>query len=541
MDRNKSLETLEKIDKWDVIVIGGGATGLGVAVDAASRGYKTLLLEQSDFAKGTSSRSTKLVHGGVRYLEQGNLQLVREALRERGYILKNAPHLAKKQAFIIPVYSLWERIKYSAGLKLYDLMAGSQRVGHSSWLRKTKVIESMSGVKEDKLKGGVLYYDGQFDDARMAVSLAATCTDLGGTVVNYMRVTALAKDGNGRLDRVEATDLENGRTYHLQTRAVVNATGVFVDDIHKLDTGTEEHTVQPSQGVHLVLPPHFLQTTQCALMIPATDDGRVLFVVPWHNHLLAGTTDTPLEEHTLEPRALKKEVDFILRNAGKYLKDAPERKDVLSIYAGLRPLALPEGGETKGGKATKDISRTHSLQVSESGLVTITGGKWTTYRRMAEDTVDKTIMVAGLPAHPCATKALKIHGWRNDVDPGTGREAWENIYGSDAVKIQALVRETPALGKPLDANWSFTCAEVVWAVRREMARTVEDVLSRRFRVLFLDARAAMKMAPDVARIMKEELGKDEDWARQQVNAFQALASEYLLVAPDDVVTGADQP
>lgn len=522
MDRIRSLERVENQDSWDIIVIGGGATGLGVAVDAASRGYKTLLMEQADFAKGTSSRSTKLVHGGVRYLEQGNVRLVREALFERGHILKNAPHLASKQAFIIPVYSLWESIKYTTGLKLYDLMAGRQRIGRSVFLSKRKVVESMPGVRTQRLRGGVLYYDGQFDDARMAINLAQTCEDHGGTTLNYCKVSGLLKDARGKLSGVRATDGETGRVYELKASAIVNATGVFVDEIHQMDAGGAPQTVQPSQGIHLVLPPVFLETTRCALMIPKTDDGRVLFLVPWHGRLLAGTTDTPIEAHTLEPRALEEEISFILRNAGKYLNKAPRRSDVLSIFAGLRPLALPDS--SKNGKATKDISRNHSLKVSDSGLLTITGGKWTTYRRMAKDTVDRAITVAGLTPTACVTADMKIHGWSEQKEAG---DRW-TMYGSDAPRVRALVAEHPQWARILDDEWDITRGEVVWAVRHEMARTVEDVLARRFRILFLDAAAAIRMAPGVAGILRQELNQDEMWEQAQVKEFTRLAGEYLL-------------
>lgn len=521
MDRSESLGKLKEQIQWDIIVIGGGATGLGVAVDAASRGYKVLLIEQADFAKGTSSRSTKLVHGGVRYLEQGNLKLVLEALRERGLFLKNAPHLAKRQAFIIPVYSFWERAKYYIGMKLYDWMAGREQIGHSSWLSKKKVIREMPGVKKDRLQGGILYYDGQFDDARMAIALAETCEDHGGTVVNYVKVNRLLKNEQGKINGVAVLDLESGEAYQVKARVVINATGVFVDEVHEMDTGKEEHSVQPSQGVHLVLPPQFLHTTAFALMIPKTDDGRVLFLVPWHHHLLMGTTDTPLEEHTLEPRALEKEVEFILRNAGKYLKKAPNRQDVLSVYAGLRPLALPS---SEKGQSSKDISRHHSLQVSPSGLVTITGGKWTTYRKMGEDTVNKAIETAGLEPKPCVTKTLKIHG----ASAGTDESGGWDVYGSDRQEIKALMEEHPEWGKKLDEEWAHTYAEVVWAVRKEMAIKVEDVLCRRFRILFLDAAAAMRMTPAVAQIMKQELNKDEAWAQNQIDEFINLAKGYKL-------------
>lgn len=523
MNRAGSLKQIRQVTQWDIIVIGGGATGLGVAVDASSRGFKTLLLEQADFAKGTSSRSTKLVHGGVRYLAQGNIKLVKEALRERGYLLRNAPHLARKQAFIIPVYSLWEKFKYTVGLKLYDMLAGKLGIGHSTYISKSKVIESLPGIKKvndnnKSLRGGVLYYDGQFDDARMAVSLAATCEDLGGTVLNYMKVSSLCKDDNGKINGVSALDRETGAHYDIYSKIVVNATGVFVDEIHQLDTGLPEHTVQPSQGIHLVFPPRFLQTVNYALMIPETDDGRVLFMVPWHDHLLAGTTDTPLEEHILEPRALKQEVEFILKTAEQYLKEKPTAEDVLSVFAGLRPLAVSSNQE----KSTKDISRSHSLQVSKSGLITITGGKWTTYRKMAEDTIDKAIEVFHLPGKPCGTTKLKIHGWMSGED-----DEW-NVYGTDQEKIKKLEAEHPGWSEKLDPDWPYTYAEVVWAVRNEMARTVEDILSRRTRVLFLDAQAAMRMAPKIAKILKQELGKDDAWEQSQISDFIKLADGYLL-------------
>ncbi|MGH2645321.1 MAG: glycerol-3-phosphate dehydrogenase/oxidase, partial [Chitinophagaceae bacterium] len=367
------------------------------------------------------------------------------------------------------------------------------------------------------------YYDGQFDDARMAISLALTCEDLGGTVLNYIQVTGLLKDEKGKINGVIAANKENGKEYHLHGRVVVNATGVFVDEIHKMDTGIEEKSVKPSQGLHLVLPPRFLQTTNNALMIPKTADGRVLFMVPWHGYLLAGTTDTPLEEHTLEPRALDKEIEFILLTAERYLKEKPLRKDVLSVFAGLRPLALPARNNGGGKKNTKDISRNHVLQVSESGLITITGGKWTTYRKMAEDTVDKAIETGSFPFKACITKHLKIHGYiENEKD-----NKW-NVYGSDAEKIQNLISKDPSLGEKLDPAWPFIRAEVVWAVKEEMARTVEDVLSRRFRVLFLDSKAAISMTQVVAEILKQELNKDDEWKQKQADDFIRLANGYIL-------------
>lgn len=521
MNRDSGLKKLREIQEWDFIIIGGGATGLGVAVDAASRGFKTLLLEQSDFAKGTSSRSTKLVHGGVRYLEQGNMKLVREALKERGYFLRNAPHIAKKQAFIIPVFSVIEKLKYRIGMKLYDQMSGKFQMGHSLWLSKKNVLKKIPAIKNENLKGGVLYFDGQFDDSRMAINLAATCSDQGGTTLNYIKVTGLIKNENGKISGVNAIDLENNNTFSIKGRVVVNATGVFVDTIHKMDTGKDEKTVQPSQGIHLVLPLRFLKTNEHALMIPKTEDGRVLFFIPWHEHLLVGTTDTPLDVHTLEPRAIDKEIKFILDTASQYLKSAPTGKDVLGVYAGLRPLAIP-GNNGNKKKSTKDISRHHVLNVSRSGLVTITGGKWTTYRRMAEVTVDKAIEKSGLPYRPCVTKYLRIHGFSekgNDL---------HHFFGKDAEKIQQLIIQNPELGEKIDMDWLINRAEVVWTIREEMARNIEDVLSRRFRVLLLDAKAAMRMAPQVASILKKELGKDDEWEQNQIKEFMALASGYLI-------------
>jgi glycerol-3-phosphate dehydrogenase len=519
-EREKLVEAITDPDKiWDVIVVGGGATGLGTALDAASRGYKTLLLEQVDFAKGTSSRSTKLVHGGVRYLAQGNIGLVREALYERGLLLKNAVHLVKNESFIIPNYEWWSGAFYTIGLTIYDLLAGKLSFGRSKHISKKETISRLPGIVQKKLYGGVVYHDGQFDDSRLAINLAQTCLEQGATVLNYFRVTDLLKEDK-KIAGVTAKDLESGLVYQLKSKAVINATGVFVDDLLQKDEPHKKPLVRSSQGIHIVVDSSFMPGND-AIMIPKTDDGRVLFVVPWHGKLLIGTTDTPLNEHSLEPVALEEEIDFVMRTVGKYLTRAPERKDVLSIFAGLRPLAAPQEGSAK----TKEISRSHKLIVSASGLITITGGKWTTYRRMAQDTVDKAIETARLQPSANTTKGLSIHGNKKDVD----RNDHLYVYGSDKEDLLALIKEKKEWGEKLHPRMEYIRAEVIWAVRHEMARTVEDVLARRVRALFLDARAAIVMAPTVAKLMAKELNKDNDWEKAQVADFNNIAKGYLLI------------
>ena len=503
---------------WDMIVVGGGATGLGVSVDAASRGFKTLLLEQSDFAKGTSSRSTKLVHGGVRYLAQGNIGLVVEALRERGILLNNAPHLVRNESFIIPNYSWWSSLFYSVGLSVYDLLAGKRSFGRSRLISKKELIRRIPNIKQDGLKSGVLYHDGQFDDARLAVSLALTAFDQGATLLNYFRVSGLTKEGN-KINGVVAKDQETGIDYLLKAKVVINATGVFVDEILNMDEPEARPIVQPSQGIHLVFDKSFLGPHD-ALMIPHTKDGRVLFAIPWHNRTLVGTTDTPLDKHQLEPRALDEEIRFILDTAADYLTRIPTRKDVLSVFAGLRPLAASQNDQQK----TKEISRSHKLIVSDSGLLTITGGKWTTYRLMAEDTVNRAIPVGGLARRTAVTKTLSLHGFKESVE-------WTDpffVYGSDASAIKMLAKENSSWREILDPRLPYIGAELVWSTRFEMARTIEDLLARRTRALFLDARAAMAMAPVVARIMAEELKKDAIWEKEQVLSFLSVAKNYLV-------------
>jgi glycerol-3-phosphate dehydrogenase len=520
MNRESVLKKIRKREtEWDIVVVGGGATGLGCAVDAASRGYKTLLLEQVDFSKGTSSRSTKLVHGGVRYLQQGDVSLVFEALHERGLMFKNAPHLVTNQSFIIPTYEWWGGPFYTVGLKVYDLMAGKLGLGPSKHLSREEAIEAIPTVEQEGLKGGVIYQDGQFDDSRMAVSLAQTCIDFGGTVVNYCKVTELIKEGD-LISGVVAVDQETGETFTIQSKVVINATGVFADEIIQMDEPGKKDLITPSQGIHLVLDKSFLPN-KFAIMVPHTSDGRVMFAVPWHNHVVVGTTDTLIETHSLEPVALESEIDFVLETAGQYLVKNPTRKDVLSVFAGLRPLAKPE--EEK--KATKEISRSHKILISISGLITIIGGKWTTYRKMAEDTIDKAIMLGGFPERECITKQLPVHGFRTDIDPYTDPLA---PYGVDKEEVLAISEEETEYSGFLSEKLQILKAQVAWAVRNEMARTVEDVLARRTRALFLDARESIRIAPEAARLMARELHRDENWKTQQIQDFEKVAKNYFI-------------
>ncbi|QQL45882.1 glycerol-3-phosphate dehydrogenase/oxidase [Sulfuriroseicoccus oceanibius] len=498
----------------DFCIIGGGATGLGAAVDAAARGYSVVLVEQSDFAKGTSSRSTKLVHGGVRYLQQGNVGLVLEALRERGRLAKNAPHLVTDQAFVIPNYKWWEGPFYGVGMKVYDGMAGKLGLGPSKWLSKEETLERIPTIETDGLDGGVIYHDGQFDDARLAVNLAQTATQLGAKVVNYVRCDGLMKDERGLVIGARATDLENGESFEIAARCVINATGVFTDSVRRMEKEEVTPMVAASQGIHIVLPRDFLPGDS-AIMIPKTDDGRVLFAVPWHDCVVVGTTDTPMRDVSLEPRALPEEVEFIMTHAAKYLTKDPQPEDVLSVFAGLRPLVRPSGDASN----TAEISRDHTIVVSEGGLVTVCGGKWTTYRKMAEDVIDQAMLVAGVDERPCETVHLQIHGWTHQrIDDGHLA-----VYGADAEAIRRM-----RAGGRVHPKLSLTLGEVRWHARHEMARTVEDVLARRHRALLLDAKSARESAVVVARVLAHELEKDQEWQDAQVEAFRELAAGYLL-------------
>ena len=494
MNRDQILERARShAGLWDLIVIGGGATGVGCAVDAASRGYDVLLLEQHDFGKGTSSRSTKLVHGGVRYLRQGNISLVRESLKERGVLLKNAPHVVHRQAFIVPCYSLWQKIFYGVGLKIYDLIAGEYSIGKSRILSKSETLRLLSTVKSNGLSGGVLYYDGQFDDTRLLIDLVSTAYSHAATVLNYVQVRSVSKDKGGKITGVEFENVETGERFSVAAKAVINATGVFCDAVRAMSDEAAKPVVTFSQGIHLVFDRKFLPSEN-ALMIPKTKDGRVLFCIPWHGATLVGTTDTPVEFAALEPAALESEIDFVLETIGQYLTRPPAPNDILSVFAGTRPLV-----KSRDATKTSTLSRSHDLFVDRSGLITITGGKWTTYRRMAADAVDRAVNVGGLVSRPSVTADLAIKA-----------PAGEN-----------------ANAEKMHKDLEYARGDIIRAVRYEMAQTVEDVLARRTRALFLNARAAIDIAPKVAEIMAEELGKDKYWIEKQLEDFNATAKTYI--------------
>ena len=499
-----------------MVVIGGGATGLGIAVDAAQRGFKVLLLEKNDFAKGTSSRSTKLVHGGVRYLAQGNIKLVMEALRERAFLLANAPHLTRVQEFIIPVYSFFDKWFYGIGLFIYQLMAQKRRIGHTRILGKKELFAALPSLNKKGLKGGVAYSDGQFDDARLAIALARTADDLGASLLNYFNVTGLVKE-NGKLVGVKTQDELAGREYVISTKVVINSTGVFVDNILDMDDPDSPAAVMPSQGVHLVISKDFFPG-DIALMIPKTADGRVLFALPWHGAVVIGTTDTPLHEISDEPIALDNEIDFIINHFNAYNAINISRADIKSVFAGLRPLV-----KTLNKGSTALASRDHTILVSSSNLITITGGKWTTYRKMAKDAVNNAAFVAKLPIVKCATRKLRLHGFDENIPYGTEF----SVYGSDAVQIRKMISDNPSLGERIHPSFNYCKAELVWAVTHEMAMTVEDILARRSRMLFVDARAAIASAAPVASLMAELLGMDAEWRDDQVRSFQEMAEPYL--------------
>ncbi len=515
--REKMLDSVSGFNaEWDIIIIGGGATGAGVAIDSSLRGFKTLLLEQSDFGKGTSSRSTKLIHGGVRYLQQGNFSLVMEALKERGILYKNAPHLVHNLKFIVPRYDWWEGTFYGVGLKLYDMMAGKFGFGDSKLLSKEETVGLIPTIETNGLRGGVIYYDGQFDDSRLLINLMQTAADNGATVLNYFKVINLLKTNN-LIAGVAVKDIESGKEYEIKSKVVINATGVFSDEIRRIDDPACTELVEPSRGTHIVLDKSFLPGDS-AVMVPHTDDGRILFAIPWHNKVLVGTTDIPVNNPELDPIASEDEIEFLLHHAARYLTKDPSRNDILSVFSGLRPLVKSGDNEN-----TAAISREHTINISRGGLITIAGGKWTTYRKMAEDTVDQAILLAGFEQKKSQTENFKIHGYtlENPVNSEL------KIYGSDSIRVQ-MICNLNKMYELIHPKLNICKGEVIWSVRNEMARTVEDFLARRRRALFLDAQASIEAAPIVAKLMAKELGKSRKWEEDQISAFNKIAKNFIL-------------
>jgi len=497
MDRDLMASTIEGTqDPWDILVIGGGATGLGAALDATTRKYRTLLLEKYDFSKGTSSKSTKLVHGGLRYLGQGNYSLVHEALVERDLLLRNAPHLVNDQAFIIPFYSWSGGYYLDFGLKIYDLLSGKLKLMRSRMLKRQEVINQMPGLKTERMKGGILYYDGQFDDSMLAISLAKAIVSQGGTVANYFSVIGLLKENN-RVTGVRAVDSETGKEYEIKAKSVINATGVYVDDIIKMDDPENEGMVMPSQGVHVVMDKTSFES-EAALVIPKTSDGRVLFAVPWKNKVVIGTTDNKVDKTSIEPVPTQQEVDFILETAERYFKIKPTNSEVKSVFAGLRPLVAKKSLSLK----TKDISRRHKIISHDSGFVTITGGKWTTYRKMGEEVVSMAADMAGLEKNKSKTESFNL-----DFDSYPDQTGEKVRLHSDLDIFEQDIRN---------------------AVQFDMARKVEDVLARRSRALLLDAKASREVSSRVAKIMAEELKKDESWINRETTEYKDLADKYII-------------
>lgn len=509
-------------ETYDLAIIGGGATGLGAAVEAAARGWRVVLIEQADFAKGTSSRSTKLVHGGVRYLRQGNIGLVHAALHERGRLARNAPHLVRSTGFLIPCYRWWERGFYLTGLAAYDTLSGKDSLGSSRLLDRAAALQLAPTLAAEDLAGGVLYRDGQFDDARLAVTLALTARDRGAHLLNYCACIGVLKR-NGRVSGVRTRDTETGREFEIQAKAVINATGAFVDAVRAFDEPAAAPLVTVSRGIHLVVPKHVLPG-DTAVMVPKTADGRVFFAVPWHDRVVLGTTDVPVRGATLEPRASMAEVEFLLQHAARHLAAPLRESEICSIYAGVRPLVRAEGGA-----ATSALSRDHSIIASASGLLTITGGKWTTYRKMAADVVARAAQIAGIAAAPSPTEEMRLHG--TATGELSAAPAHLTVYGTDATEVQKIIAAESSSAELLHARLPYQQAEVIWQARGEFARTVEDVLARRTRALLLDAAASIEAAPTVARLLAAELGHDAAWVQRQVTDYTALARRYVFADP----------
>ena len=515
MNRSGSIIKLDKVPEWDIVIIGGGASGLGIALDATKRGYKTLLLEKYDFGKGTSSRSTKLIHGGVRYLQNGDITLVIESLKERGILKRNAPHLVQDLSFVIPTYDWWASPFYGIGMKIYDMMAGKLGLGKSIIISKSETEKLIPNVNKKGLKGGVIYHDGQFDDSRMAITLALSSDSKKTALLNYCCVEGLIKKRD-EVVGVNFIDTINSKKYEVKSKVVINATGVFSENIIRMDQPKIEKMIQPSQGVHIVLNRKFLKGKH-AILIPQTSDGRVLFAVPWKNYVVVGTTDTHVKNATEEPKAMKNEIEFILKNAGKYMTIKPKKDDIKSVFAGLRPLAA-----TSDKKSTKEVSRSHKIDISPSGLISVLGGKWTTYRKIAEDAIDSAISINKIKKKKCKTEKIKLFGFKKNVD-------WSDpmhVYGSLKNKVKSL--GSKADNESLSNKFYISNNIIEWAIIHEMAITIEDILARRTRCIFLDSKESKRIAPLVAKKMADVLEKDQKWIDAELKKFNTLIKNYIV-------------
>lgn len=517
-NRDEIIQEATSAGGFDVVVVGGGASGIGAALEASLRGFKTLLLEKHDFTKGTSSKSTKLIHGGVRYLAQGDIKMVREALKERGYLVKNAPHLVHDQPFIIPAYKWWEGIFYTTGLTLYDILAGKYSLGRSKFLGREKVIRKLPGLSGKGLRGGILYHDGQFDDSRLAMDMLHEFFRNGGLALNYFEVYDILKNDGDRITGVRAKNVTNDQSFEFKAKTVINATGVWADDVMQMDDPGHKKMIRPSQGIHIVISKNFMKGDH-ALMIPKTSDGRVLFAVPWHDHLVVGTTDTPVDSIDDEPVPLEDEVRFILDTASGYLIKKVERSDVLSVFTGLRPLAAPTGDRTE----TREISRNHKVLVSKSKLITVVGGKWTTYRKMGQDMIDAAIKQKLLPQRASRTKNYKL-------SESTGIDVKDQfaIYGRNAMEIRKMIANNRELNASICEELPYSRAEIEWLCRNEMVVHLEDLMARRTRALLLNAKAAYNAAEKVARDIAPLLNWDKKKVEEEVLSFREMAKKYIL-------------
>jgi glycerol-3-phosphate dehydrogenase len=538
MDPNRQaiLEGLKTQDIFDLLIVGGGATGCGIAVDAASRGLKVALVEKNDFAEGTSSKSTKLVHGGVRYLEmavkkcdRAQYHLVKEALHERGIFLKNAPHLAHRVPLVTPLYSWWEVPYVYAGLVLYDMLAGRLGLGRSSLVGRKEAKRRFPMLRGDKLKAGVIYYDGQFHDARMAITLVLTARRHGAFIANHVEALSFDKK-DARLCGARVRDTIGGEEFDIRARGIVNATGPFVDRIRAMDDPSSKPVLNAASGIHIILSSRFVPP-DTGMLIPKTEDGRVLFVLPWQGHALIGTTDTPAEivEH---PRASEDEIAYLLRHINRYFDLSVDRGDVLSAWSGLRPLV-----KFDESASTAQLVREHLLMVSPSGLVTMAGGKWTSYRKMAEEAVDRVIESAGLHAGPCRTLDLRLVGAEHFTpeivsaltrDYGIEADIARHLahsFGDQAMSVARLA-EKGGLGRRLHPGHPYIEAEIVYAVRHEQAECVLDALARRISLALLDNEAARAVLPRVVELMAGEHGWDDARCRMETER----ATEGLRVS-----------